>query len=337
MIGQIESLRKSGIPIHASLSPRRQGLISKQSRTSSPWQRSSSPFQRRPFSLSSIHPTYHLSPYPSTCPPRDVVVERGKKRERLWRDRPAVQLDCGRQGSQISKPSSQIHSFSRDTATFLFSYAYSRLEDRLEDNLLSHSARSIMGDSNGPPRRLPPPPPPPRRSQRSQAQPQTQPQPQPQRAFNASDLTYQFEQLLRTQRLNTLTAQSRSRSGSPGPGRQASTSSQPPSRHAPQRPPDSRQILPSYPLLRNLPKMASPPQDPASLKFRNLLITLSVNPTKYENPGLLDEALAVIPLDRIYSEAEDESQLLQAQAASISPNAKPEWGYQDCVIRALLK
>ncbi|CAD6580782.1 MAG: peptide-N4-(N-acetyl-beta-glucosaminyl)asparagineamidase [Alectoria sarmentosa] len=190
-----------------------------------------------------------------------------------------------------------------------------------------------MGDSNGPPRRAPPPPPPPRRSQRSQPQSQ----PQPQRAFNAADLTHQFEQLLRTQRLNTLTAQSRSRSGSPGPGRQTSTSSRSPSQHAPRRPSDSPQIPPSYPSLRNLPKMASPPQDAASLKFRNLLITVSVNPTKYENPGLLDEALAVIPLDRIYSEAEDESQLLQAEAASKRPPAKPEWGYQDCVIRALLK
>ena len=197
-----------------------------------------------------------------------------------------------------------------------------------------------MGDSNGPPRRTPPPPPPPRRSQRSQSQPQSQPQSQsqPQRAFNATDLTHQFEQLLRTRRLNTLTTQSPSRSGSPVPQRQASTSSRPPSQHAPRAVSDNPQITPSYPPIRkNLPKMASPPQDAASLKFRNLLITLSVQPTKYENPGLLDEALAVIPLDRIYSEAEDESQLLQAQAASMDPPAKPEWGYQDCVIRALLK
>ena len=195
-----------------------------------------------------------------------------------------------------------------------------------------------MGDSNGPPRKpVPPPPPPPRRSQRSQSQQQPQSQPQPQRAFNAADLSHQFEQLLRTRRLNNLTAQPRSRSGSPGLRRQASSSSRPSSLHAPQHSIDSPQILHSYPPLRNLPKIASPPQDPASLKFRNLLNILSVNPTKYENPGLLDEALAVIPLDRIYREAEDESQLLQAQAASIGPHAKAEWGYQDCVIRALLK
>jgi len=180
-----------------------------------------------------------------------------------------------------------------------------------------------MGDYNGPPRRAPPPPPPP-------------PRRQPQRDFNATDLTQQFEQLLRTQRLNHLST--RSRPGSPAPSRQPSNSSRPPSQHNVRRPStDSTQVPPSYSSLRNLPKIASPPQDATSLRFRNLLVTLSVNPTKYENPGLLDEALAVIPLDRIYGEAEDESQFLQAKAASIGPNAKPEWGYQDCVIRALLK
>jgi len=184
-----------------------------------------------------------------------------------------------------------------------------------------------MGDFNGSPQRAPPPPP---------TAPPTQ-----QREFNATDLTQQFEQLLRTQRLNHLS--SRSRSGSPASSRQSSHSSRPPSHHAPshhtpRRPStDSTNVPPSYSSLRNLPKIASPPQDATSLRFRNLLVTLSVNPTKYENPGLLDEALAVIPLDRIYGEAEDESQFMQAQAASIGPNAKPEWGYQDCVIRALLK
>ena len=178
-----------------------------------------------------------------------------------------------------------------------------------------------MSDHTGPPRRAPPPPP---------------TAPTPQKQFSATDLTQQFEQLLRTQRLNHLS--SRSRSGSPAPSRHPSNSSRPSSRHTPRRPStDVPNGPPSYRSLRNLPKIASPPQDAASLRFRNLLVTLSVNPTKYENPGLLDEALAVIPLDRIYGEAEDESQFMQAQAASIGPNAKPEWGYQDCVIRALLK
>ncbi|KAL8946707.1 MAG: hypothetical protein Q9222_006931 [Ikaeria aurantiellina] len=164
----------------------------------------------------------------------------------------------------------------------------------------------------------------------------------PSQEFNPRALTQQFEQLLRTQRLNTLTERTRSRHGSQVSPSPSATPSRHSSRTGPRpssRPPthDSTHVPPSYSSLRNLPKIPSPPQDPQSLRFRNQLLTLSVGPTKYENPGLLDEALAVIPLDRIYGEAEDESQLLQAQAASIGPNVKPEWGYQDCVIRALLK
>ncbi|KAI9924657.1 hypothetical protein ASPWEDRAFT_28198 [Aspergillus wentii DTO 134E9] len=166
--------------------------------------------------------------------------------------------------------------------------------------------------------------------------------------YDPSGLTNQFEQLMRSKRFNRLQEQSRSRAGtqSPSPAPYMASPSIPPhpSRAPPPPPPTgvhhpsqpSQPQFPSQsPSLRNLPIMPSPPQDPASLKFRNLLHVLSVTPTKYENPGLLDEALALIPLDRLYSEAEEESQIIQAQAASVG--GKPEWGYQDCVIRALLR
>lgn len=147
-------------------------------------------------------------------------------------------------------------------------------------------------------------------------------------AYDASDLTVQFEQLLKTRRLNTLQQRSRSRTNSPAP---SSSISSPPAAHHSSRQPSAR----PDPIIRNLPIFPSPPQDPGALKFRSLLHALSVAPMKYENPGLLDEALSLIPLDRIYSEAEEESQILQAEAASM--NSKPRWGYQDCVIKALLK
>ncbi|KAI9733001.1 MAG: peptide-N4-(N-acetyl-beta- glucosaminyl)asparagine amidase [Cirrosporium novae-zelandiae] len=154
--------------------------------------------------------------------------------------------------------------------------------------------------------------------------------------FNAQELTSRFEQLLRTRRFNQLTERTPSRSASPSSFEPSAS----PSHHHSSRTPSSQHnpsAPPSYSSLRNLPKVPSPPQDPNSYKFRNLLLTLSVTPTKYENPGLLDEALGVIPLELIYREAEEESQILQAQAASMGDNVKPEWGYQDCVIRALLK
>lgn len=161
--------------------------------------------------------------------------------------------------------------------------------------------------------------------------------------YDASSLTHEFEQLMRTKRLNRLHEPSRSHNNTPSPSPMSSSAFPPPPTRAPPPPPSlgtpaaapSPKPSTTPSALRGLPIMPSPPQEPASLKFYNLLKGLSVTPTKYENPGLLDEALSLIPLDRLYSEAEEESQIMQAQAASVG--GKPEWGYQDCVIRALLR
>lgn len=164
----------------------------------------------------------------------------------------------------------------------------------------------------------------------------------------AKNIRELFEQIwdekqdLRKSRLNPLRASSGSRIIPQLSGSQETASL---STSLPSNSKQSRESSPpqrfneSEHIIQRLPPNLSPDKmrawKPGS--FGALLTALSSVPLEWENPGLLDEALQVVPLDRIYAEAEDESQVFQAKAKSLGGASKAECGYQDCVIRALTR
>ncbi|KAJ4362505.1 Protein png1 [Neocucurbitaria cava] len=94
---------------------------------------------------------------------------------------------------------------------------------------------------------------------------------------------------------------------------------------------------PAYSTIQNIPLIPTQPVRANALRFRGLLLHISNIPLAWENPGLLDEALQLVPLQRIYQEAEEEAFIFQAEAESLGPGQRAAWGYQDCVARALLR
>lgn len=89
----------------------------------------------------------------------------------------------------------------------------------------------------------------------------------PKDSIDANALTSQFEQLLKTRRLNDLVERSQRPIDSAPPSRHTSSSSRPPSRQAPRPPVENPSTPPAYSSLRNHPKIATPPQDSSSTRF----------------------------------------------------------------------
>lgn len=100
-------------------------------------------------------------------------------------------------------------------------------------------------------------------------------------------------------------------------------------------PPSSWQ--PSSPIIHNIPISPQQPQSQQSIRFKNLLWSLSSKPFQWNNPDLLDEALAQFPLDMLHRQAEKEFDTLRADAKAHSPARRPIMGFEDCVIKALLR
>lgn len=144
------------------------------------------------------------------------------------------------------------------------------------------------------------------------------------KSFNPQEIVRSFEECLRVKRLTKICCLTTPEIEPDGP-RPAQDPAQLSRGNLPKRELRALPLVPRTPAQR----------DRESLRFRNLLKGLSITPTKYENPGLLDEALQHIPLERIYGEAEKECQILQEKA--MVKEERPRYAYQDCVIRAMLR
>jgi peptide-N4-(N-acetyl-beta-glucosaminyl)asparagine amidase len=99
----------------------------------------------------------------------------------------------------------------------------------------------------------------------------------------------------------------------------------------------SGMLVQNAPRRNHVPLREKPLDPPVPLrdpKLRHVLMTFSKAPLRWEDTGLLDHALKEINLNAIYSEAEEESESFISRARS-EGDTKPQWGYSDCVIRAL--